>query len=89
MIPVLGPLKGGYGALRTASRLEFERPTPQEPNMGGKVGWEDPMPCSAEKGHKDMLLAPSSPTLESKIGGTEQGKRPVTLGSRQKAGEGK
>ena len=66
--PLLGTIKRGYGALRTASRHEFEGPTLHEPNMVGKVDWEDPIPCSAEKGHRGVLLAPSSPTWELKMG---------------------
>lgn len=31
--PLLGTIKKGYGALRTASRHEFEGPTLREPNM--------------------------------------------------------
>ena len=53
--------------------------------MVSKVDWEDPIPCSAEKGHIGVLSAPSSPTWELKMGelSRERDQRPWSHSRRQ------
>lgn len=53
--------------------------------MVSKVDRKDPIPCSAEKGHRGVLSAPSSPTWELKMGelSRERDQRPWSHSRRQ------